>query len=160
MNNIQYAEECDLDAILALIKERILWMEERGMDQWNKGDYLSYYTPEYFLTHIRAKEFLVMKHEEKLVGAVGFFHDDERWDHDSRFVYLHHLAASPHHPGTGKALVLACEKEARDLGKIGVRLDCQKGNVKINDFYEALGYTIKGSMTSGEYHGIKREKLF
>lgn len=160
MKIIRYAEECDLDNILALIKERMKWMDEHGMDQWNKGDYLSFYTPQYFLSHIQAKELLITKQEEELTGVVGFFYDDERWDHDPHFIYLHHLAASTHHPGTGKALLLACEKEAKNLGKLGIRLDCQKGNVKINEFYASLGYRIKGSFSSGEYQGIKREKLF
>lgn len=160
MYDIAYAKEADLSDILALIKERIAWMDQKGMKQWNDGEYLTYYSSTYFLERIQTSQILIMKHQEQSVAMTGFFLDDERWNHDSRFIYLHHLTASLHYPGAGKELIKACEAEAKRLGKEGIRLDCQKGNTRINEFYQSLGYTIKGTITCGEYHGIKREKLF
>lgn len=93
-----------------------------------------------------------MKHQKQIVVMTGFFLDDERWNHDSRFIYLHH-------PGAGKELIKACEAEAKRLGKEGIRLDYQKENTRINEFYQSLGYMRKGTLTCSEYHGIKREQL-
>lgn len=39
-----------------------------------------------------------------------------------------------------------------------VRLDCQKGNDRLNAFYQSLGYQVVGPMVEGAYEGIKREK--
>ena len=60
--------------------------------------------------------------------------------------------------GAGRALLRFCEELSRQEGREVVRLDCQLGNRKLNDFYESLGYEYAGPMVEGEYEGIKREK--
>lgn len=44
----ELAQYDDIKDILSLIKLRIKWMDEKGIEQWNKTDYLNSYPSEYF----------------------------------------------------------------------------------------------------------------
>lgn len=44
----ELAQYGDIKDILSLIKLRIKWMDEKGIEQWNKTDYLNCYPSEYF----------------------------------------------------------------------------------------------------------------
>ena len=160
MYTYEFVQEHELTKVINIIKKRIEWMDEKGLKQWNDGDYLEYYSPEYFLNKIQSKEMLAMKEHEKIIGIVGFFYDDERWNHDEAFIYLHHLATDPNYHNIGKTYVKACEDIAKQMGKLGIRLDCQKGTDAINRFYDDMGYLSKGEIISGGYVGICKEKVF
>ena len=86
--------------------------------------------------------------------------EDPRWEgsEPKNCYYVHHLAARTGAKGAGRALLCFCEELSRQEGREVVRLDCQLGNRKLNDFYESLGYEYAGPMVEGEYEGIKREK--
>ena len=47
----------------------------------------------------------------------------------------------------------------RQRGCDRMRLDCTKGSVFLNRYYEEKGYRSVGELTAGAYCGIKREKL-
>lgn len=160
MYTYEFVQEHELMNVISIIKKRIKWMDEKGMKQWNDGDYLEYYSPSYFLSKIQNKEMLAMKENGKTIGIVGFFYDDERWNHDDSYVYLHHLATDPEYHGIGKTFVKVCEDIAKQMNKLGIRLDCQKGNDAINRFYDDMGYLSKGEIISGGYVGIRKEKIF
>ena len=49
---IQKATPADTDGVLCLIQDRIRWMDEQGLAQWNKFDYLEVFPPVYFLESI------------------------------------------------------------------------------------------------------------
>lgn len=159
MYTFEFLKEHELSNVIDIISQRIQWMDEKGMKQWNQGDYLSFYSSDYFLKHLQKQEILGMKDDGQIIGIVGFFHDDERWDHDDAYMYLHHLATLPSYHGVGALFVKACEDIAKQMGKRGIRLDCQKGNDAIHRFYDDMGYISKGEFTSGEYIGIRKEKL-
>lgn len=159
MYTYEFVPEHELSYVIDIIKQRISWMDEKHMKQWNDGDYLAYYSPDYFLEKIKNKEMLAMKEHDNIIAIVGFFSDDERWDHNKSYIYLHHLATLPQYHGIGKTFVKACEDIAKQMGKSGIRLDCQKGNDAIIRFYDDMGYLSKGEFTSGKYTGIRKEKL-
>ena len=79
MYTFEFLKEHELSNVIDIISQRIQWMDEKGMKQWNQGDYLSFYSSDYFLKHLQKQEILGMKEDGQIIGIVGFFHDDERW---------------------------------------------------------------------------------
>ena len=45
---IRKATLFDIDSIIKVIQDRIDWMDEVGIEQWNKTSYLEVYPREYF----------------------------------------------------------------------------------------------------------------
>lgn len=46
------AEPEDVDDIIGIIQERIDWMDEKNLYQWNRTNYMQRYPREYFLGRI------------------------------------------------------------------------------------------------------------
>ena len=42
----------DVDGIMEIIRDRIEWMDQEGLHQWNKTNYMQRYPREYFLEGI------------------------------------------------------------------------------------------------------------
>ena len=53
------AREEDVPAIMALLQQRIDWMDEKGLYQWNKTGYLTCYPPAHFQRMIREEQTFV-----------------------------------------------------------------------------------------------------
>ena len=157
--NIRLAERRDVDAIRALLSERIAWMDAVGIDQWNRTGYLERYPAEYFFSVIDGKELFAAEDEDGLAGLMALFSADERWPEDGvPAFYVHHLTAARRCPGLGRRMLLWAETEAVRQGKHCLRLDSAVGNAGLERFYTALGYTAAGFCTDGPYRGILREK--
>ena len=155
------AQPADVDSIIDIIQGRIDWMDRQGLYQCNKTHYMQRYPREYFLQRVMAGEFyLALDEQEKPAGIMALLTEDPRWEgsEPKNCYYVHHLAARTGAKGAGRALLRFCEELSRQEGREVVRLDCQLGNRKLNDFYESLGYEYAGPMVEGEYEGIKREK--
>ena len=60
--------------------------------------------------------------------------------------------------GAGKAILREAEKLAKPHGMEVMRLDCADDNARLNEWYEAQGYFLRGTCTDGPYHGLRREK--
>lgn len=95
-----------------------------------------------------------------LLGAVVLLPEDERWDGQPlrRAWYVHNLVAAIGASGAGKAILREAEKLAKVRGMEAIRLDCAEGNARLNAWYEAQGYFLRGTCTDGPYHGLLREK--
>ena len=156
--HIRKAEAQDLDALIALIKRRMAWMDEQGIRQWNSTDYLGVYPPSYFLSRIEAGEIFVAQDEE-ICGMAALFEEDDRWETHIPALYVHHLTADAAYPGTGAKLLRFAETKAVQEGLEAVRLDAQLGNGPLNAWYARQGYLPQGTMREGSYEGILREKL-
>lgn len=151
----------DVDDIIAIIQDRIDWMDRQGLYQWNKTHYMQRYPREYFLGRIQAGQFyLACTPDGSPVGVMALLTEDPRWDGEQpkNCYYVHHLASKVAAKGAGRQMLAFCEQLSRQEGRQVVRLDCQQGNEKLNAFYEAMGYRYIGPMVDGEYEGIKREK--
>ncbi len=147
-----------LPAILDLIQKRIEWMDEKGLYQWNKTDYMGVYPPEYFLKLIQKKEVFIACEGEKAVGVMALFSEDPRWEKAGSAFYVHHLATALEQPGVGKEMLAFAEDYALEQNKDYLRLDCQQVNLPLNRYYEALGYVHCGMCIDGEYVGNLMEK--
>lgn len=158
--NIRFAEAQDLDGIIALIAERIAWMDDMGIEQWNRTGYLTRYPREYFLSLAERKELFVAEDKSGVSGVMALFSTDSRWPDDGVVpaLYVHHLTAALRCRGLGRELLTWAEGYAAGEGKKRLRLDSAEGNAALEHFYTTQGYTEAGFCTDGLYRGILREK--
>lgn len=147
-----------VDAVMELIRERILWFEARGIRQWRMAEYFEEYPRGYFEKCAAEGRLFGMMYGGRLCGCVVLSESDPVWEDDLPAVYIHNLATDPRHPGLGRTMVEMGERHALQTGKRAVRLDCQGDNVRLNRFYRELGYELVGTVISGAYKGDKWEK--
>ncbi|NFF66466.1 GNAT family N-acetyltransferase [Clostridium sporogenes] len=154
-----YFLENDKEADRALIGY-IKWMDE-GIEQWNKTDYLNSYPSEYFENCISRKELYVLKCQEnrEIVGAVALHTYDSRWEYKDSAYYIHNLVTSVNACCVGTVLINNCELVAKNNNKRYLRLDCQASNIKLNEYYERLGFGYVRIIKDALYVGNKREKI-
>jgi ribosomal protein S18 acetylase RimI-like enzyme len=136
-------------------------MDRKNINQWNKTNYLDAYPRDYFKSKVEAGQLYVMNDEltGKVVGAVVLLEEDKRWTNDGlRNYYIHNLVSDTEVPGVGIKIINLCEQMALDNGVAAIRLDCQASNIRLNGFYEGLGYGYVGDVQEGSYIGHRREK--
>ena len=88
------AREEDVPAIMALLQQRIDWMDEKGLYQWNKTGYLTCYPPAHFQRLIREDLVFVAWADGVLTGVMALLSRDLRWPNgdDGKAYYVHHPA--------------------------------------------------------------------
>ncbi|MBR4229123.1 MAG: GNAT family N-acetyltransferase [Bacteroidales bacterium] len=154
----------DVDAVMALVQQRIDWMNDVGLHQWNETDYFGRYPRSYWEKNI--DYFLVGEQEGKVVVAIALYTEDVRWTRDGEYIgnlqgeafYLHHLVTDTAFPGAGVEMMHYVERYAREQNIPLLRLDSAVGNLALERYYTALGYTACGTCNDRLYHGILREK--
>lgn len=157
---IRMAEINDIDNIIALIQKRIDWMDEKGLNQWNKTNYLEVYPKEYFRKGIENGSFFVAEEDGEIIGTMALYRKDYRWEDGLDSVYVHHLTAEPQRKGIGRKLIEFAEEYAKNIPVDMIRLDSAVDNQKLADYYEPMGYMPVGECVDGLYIGILREKRF
>ncbi len=153
------AIEDDLPFVYKIIDDRIHWMDEVGINQWNKTNYWECYPESYYINRMNHGELFVFKHEKsgKIIGTICLFPEDYRWVPDKNALYAHHLATSLGVTGTGRAIIEASKVVAANKGKECLRLDCAIGNDNLNTFYESMGFEYVGPVVDRLYKGNLRE---
>ena len=146
----------DIDRILELISQRILWMDKENIHQWNETDYLNVYPKTYFEKNI--DYFLVAEIDELIIAATALYKIDPRWKTQANALYVHHLVADINYKGAGIMLLKYSEKYAKENGFEKMCLDSAVGNEKLENFYTKQGYKAVGTCIDGAYKGILREK--
>ncbi len=154
------AGEEDLEKVFELLRERMAWLKEKGIPQWEPEEYWAAFPEEYYRRAAREGRLFVLKDPAcgALAAAAVLTQQDRGWDGETQAVYVHNFAASRAYPGAGSLFLEYCEASARAQGKQSVRLDCAVGNERLNRYYEQRGYLPRGWVTAGSYHGIRREK--
>ncbi len=155
---IQRAVIHDLQSILSLIRARIEWMNENNIKQWNRTDYLSRFTNEYFHRVISNGQLYTVKTDGQVIGAFTLFDYDERWNDGQKALYIHNFVSDIHHRGVGDDILCFCENEARKKNIFLLRIDCQKDNKKLNDYYSRRGFKYISSFEEELYCGNRRQK--
>ncbi len=153
------AAETDIAAIYGLYENRVRWMDQNGLRQWNVTDYLNVYTPAYFQKQLADGRLFVLEHAGGIVGAAVLLRADSRWDGVSEDAcYIHNLVTDPSAGGMGGRLLAELEGLAAARGDRFLRLDCADDNAFLNAWYESLGFRAVGRCRDGSYSGIRREK--
>ena len=154
------AGAADVPAVIALLRRRVDWMEERDFYQWNRTGYLDRYTEDHFLRLVREGTLFAARDAAGLAGAMALPRRDPRWPNgdDGRAFYVHHLVTDPRRPGLGRDLLTWAEGYTGDQGRTFLRLDSQEGSHALGRYYDALGYPAVGTCADGSYRGVLREK--
>ncbi len=155
------AQKSDAEKVFSLIQDRIRWMDELGIEQWNKEDYWGVFPKSYYHKAIQENRLYVLKEPETaaVVSAGVLSFQDWRWGDDGTpAAYLHNFVTALHTKGIGGIFLKKCEEYIRLSGKKKLRLDCTESNLKLNQYYERHGYKAVGRVIDGNFIGIKREK--
>ncbi|MFP4976221.1 GNAT family N-acetyltransferase [Paenibacillus sp. CN-4] len=139
------AGRAEADTVLRLLKAAADWMEAQGIRQWRTAQFTEEEVARYF------DERLV--YLARIAGEpAGMFTlqsgDELYWAerNDPRYAYLHRLAVAGPYRGAGlgtKLLELAASL-AEERGCTGLRLDTAAHNVKLNRYYQSLGFRFQG----------------
>lgn len=151
-------DRIDAEALFEIIRRRVDWMDENGIDQWNNHDYLSVFPIEYYLKKADEMKLCVCKEDGKVVCGAVLEESDKRWNDGEKAVYVHNFAADEGHPGTGRKMLEYIIALAKRRGCRFVRLDCDVENAKLNAYYESFGFYSLDGFTEGPYRGIKKQK--
>ena len=154
----------DVDAIMGRVQLRIDWMNATGLHPWNETDYFGRYPRSYWEKNNGC--FLVGEERGRVVVAIALYDVDVRWTRDGEYTgalageayYLHHLVTDPACKGAGKKMMLYVEQYAIEHHIPLLRLDSAVGNLALENYYTALGYTPCGTCHDRLYHGVLREK--
>ena len=152
-------KEGEVPLMFQMILDRMRWMDEVGIKQWNVTAYDEVYPLKYYEEKRQRGEAFVMEDSEgKILCAAVLKSEDERWEDKSPALYLRNFVTALDSCGAGKFFMEFAEDYARSLGKTYFRLDSATDNERLAKYYEEKGYTPAGFCVDGEYEGILREK--
>lgn len=139
----------DLESIYSLIQERVDWMQEAHISQWD--EYFLHHSIEEWKEAIEKNEFYVVEDAGVILGGVQIqFVDEYFWD-NSRNVYIKKLCCRVGTRKVGSFIIEEVKKIARvkELNKI--RLECLSTNLDLNQIYESYGFRLIHSGTYSKY---------
>ena len=143
-----------------IIIQRMKWMDEVGIKQWNVTKYDEVYPLSYYEEKRQAGQVFVIEKTEtaKIVCGAVLKEHDERWNDDPPAIYLRNFATRLEEKGIGLLFMKYAEEYAISLGKEFFRLDSATDNISLAKYYEKLGFLPVGSCIDGEYIGTLRQK--
>ena len=155
----------EISVMFDIILERVKWMDEVGIRQWNVTGYAEVYPlPYYEEKHAKGEVFVLEDVQSgDILCAAVLRNEDERWDHvcdskDGSALYLHNFASRVWAKGAGSIFLEYAEKHAAALGKKYFRLDSADDNAFLTQYYSSRAYIPAGTCVDGPYTGILREK--
>lgn len=148
------ATDKDYIECFEIIKERIRWMDLKGISHWNKFPYLEIYPLDYFKKLQDDNNLYVLLDDEKIVCFAALFNKDERWNIDDKdALYLHHLAAIVSDKKYGEEFLFRTFDYALSINKKYIRLDYKLGS-PLGKYYKEFGFKNVGECKEGEYYGV------
>ena len=155
----------EISEMFDIILERVKWMDEVGIKQWNVTGYAATYPLPYYEEKHEKGEVFVLEdvQSRRIVCAAVLRNEDERWDHvcdstDGSALYLHNFASRVWAKGAGSIFLEDAEDYAAKQGKKYFRLDSADDNEFLTRYYSSRGYVPAGTCIDGPYTGILREK--
>jgi ribosomal protein S18 acetylase RimI-like enzyme len=144
---IRPANDDDLNSLTAITHRCIENLNKQGIYQWDE----IYPSKKDFYDDILDQSLYVITAAKKILGCIcinqiehpGYENAD--WL-GSRFLVVHKMIIDPQEEkqGCGKFAMNYSEKVARSKKKDSIRLDCFKENLRANQFYQKLGYIVRG----------------
>ena len=155
--NIQKQEVAQM---FDLVLQRMRWMDQNGIQQWNKTRYDQIYPLAYYEEKRRKGELfvLVKRPAGQMVCAGVLFAQDPRWSDNAPSLYLHNFVSKIGQKGAGAVFLAQAQAYARQLGKAYFRLDCSAQNQALLRYYASFGFVPAGTCKEGAYQGILLQK--
>lgn len=153
-------KEDEIPQMFQLILDRMKWMDENGIQQWNVTKYDEVYPQSYYEERRKDGEVFVLEDSinNHIVCAAVLKEEDERWDDNSPAFYLHNFVTKIGESGVGSVFIEKAETYAMQIGKRYFRLDSAKDNPSLSHYYEKHGFLPVGKCKDGLYEGILRQK--
>lgn len=137
----------EIPQMFSIIKERMKWMDENGIRQWNVTFYDTVY-PESYYEDFRQKGMVYVLEDGstgKIVCAAVLKDEDDRWvSPKGSALYLHNFASKVGTKGFGEMFLKCAETLARQKGADYFRLDSPSGSTNLSRYYEQKGYEAVG----------------
>ena len=143
-----------------IIGDRVLWMDEVGIKQWNTTNYAEVYPISYFEEKHQMGEVFVLEEtiKNKIVAVAVLMKEDARWPDIASALYLHNFATRIEYKGVGSIFLSLAEQYTKAQGYEYMRLDSDIDNKPLEEYYTTRGYKAVGECIDGLYKGILREK--
>lgn len=156
----------EIPQMFQIILERMKWMDDKGIKQWNVTKYDEVYPPSYYEEKRRKGEVFVLEDTSiNQIVCVGVLkEEDDRWQqecsgfHEGTAFYLHNFATKVGKKEIGTVFLQLAEEYAAKKGKDYFRLDSADDNETLTQYYERQGYVPVGKCEDGLYTGILRQK--
>jgi RimJ/RimL family protein N-acetyltransferase len=136
--------------ILQLLKAAAQWMVDNGIRQWSPDQF----TEEDIAGYFTDREVYLALDGETAAGLFTLqFSDPQYWGskNDDSFAYLHRLTVGAGYRGSGlgEYMIKHAVSQAKELGCAGLRLDTVAHNIRLNRYYQSLGFHYQGTNDSG-----------
>lgn len=148
----------EIPRLFAMIRERMAWMDEKGIRQWNVAQYDQIYPQAYYEQERQKGHVFVLEKEGAIVCGAVLKEQDNRWQNDQPALYVHNFVSRTDAKGTGAVFLRYAEACALEKGKWYLRLDSAQDNQALSRYYESLGFRAAGSCQEGLYLGTLRQK--
>ncbi len=153
--------EEEIPLMFQMILDRMRWMDEVGIKQWNVTKYDEVYPLSYYQEKREKGEVFVLEDasSHEIVCAAVLKSEDDRWPKDDvPAFYLHNFASKIGKKGCGAIFLNFAEQYAKKMGKAYFRLDSADDNLPLEHYYATKGYLPVGHCVDGLYTGILRQK--
>ncbi len=163
---IRHAKMEDMEAILGIVSEAIVLMQNDGNEQWNS----SYPVHKDFYDDILAENLFVDSQSGGIIKSVVCLNQHEpdeyaeiQWSGDEPALVIHRMAVNPlfHGRGLAKELFQFAEERAAGLNLNYIRSDTCSRNVAMNTLFTRSGYIKSGIMrltgTSQDYYCYEKK---
>ncbi|ULO10040.1 GNAT family N-acetyltransferase [Paenibacillus sp. 19GGS1-52] len=136
--------------VLKLLREAALWMESKGIKQWSPTQFNELDIAGYF----KDRQVYMALDGENVAGMFTLqFSDPQYWGsrNDESYAYLHRLAVAGSYRGVGlgQRMLINASAWAKELGCTALRLDTVAHNIKLNRYYQSLGFHYMGTNDMG-----------
>ena len=136
--------------MLELLQDAARWMESNGIKQWTPGQFNEADILHYF----EEREVYLALQNDELIGMFTLqFSDPQYWGprNDDSYAYLHRLTVARSYRGTGlgSQMLHYAADLAIQKGLKGLRFDTVAHNVKLNGYYQSLGFHYMGTHDMG-----------
>lgn len=153
-------EKEEISQMFSMILQRMKWMDDKGIKQWNEAGYDEIYPQSYYEeAHKKGEAFVLAdSNTNEIISAAVLKEEDNRWKDKEPAIYLHNFVSKIGKKGAGAIFLQRAEEYAARKEKKYVRLDSAENNQFLAYYYEQRGFEPVGKCEDGLYKGILRQK--
>jgi ribosomal protein S18 acetylase RimI-like enzyme len=143
------AQESDLPRYIDMLEEIAEWLEGRGIQQWQPGNFRA--AADYYAASIRKREVFMAFIGEELAGSLRVLEQDpiawpDELANDAIYLYSVAVRRTCNGKGLGGQMLEWAAAHATNLGKRYVRLDCFASNPYLAGYYLRAGFEERGEI--------------
>jgi GNAT superfamily N-acetyltransferase len=165
---VSLAQQGDLQPVLLLFDEAVVWLNQRGKaKQWGSEPFsTSPFLRDRFLHWIEQRMLFIGRLDERLAGSLVLnpaapayiARYQDRFPSDAFYLEAFVTARSLAGQGIGQTLLQWAERYAREAGKTTLWLDCWADNAPLVAYYQRMGFSERENFTVGDWRGQLFEK--